>query len=40
MYKITEQPSPHRNLQNKSVAELTALINSEDKKVAVAIEKA
>jgi N-acetylmuramic acid 6-phosphate etherase len=40
MYKITEQPSPHRNLQNKTVAELTALINSEDKKVATAIEEA
>jgi N-acetylmuramic acid 6-phosphate etherase len=40
MIKITEQPSPHRDLQNKTVAEITALINSEDKKVAVAIEAA
>ena len=40
MLKVTEQPSPHRNLQNKSVAEITALINNEDKKVAVAIEAA
>ena len=38
MDKITEQPSPHRNLQLKSIAEITALINEEDKKVAGAIE--
>jgi N-acetylmuramic acid 6-phosphate etherase len=40
MLKITEQPSPHRNLEKKSVSEITALINGEDKKVAEAIESA
>src|SRR5690349_6800059 len=40
MDKITEQPSPHRHLEQKSVAEITALINEEDKKVAVAIQVA
>ena len=38
MEKITEQPSRHRDLQLKSVAEITALINEEDKKVAEAIQ--
>ena len=38
MDKITEQPSPHRNLELKSIAEITALINEEDKKVAGAIQ--
>ena len=37
MVKITEQPSVHRNLQLKSIAEITALINQEDKKVSEAI---
>lgn len=40
MEKITEQPSVHRNLQDKSIAEITALINQEDKKVAEAIHAA
>lgn len=37
--KVTEQPSPYRNLEKMSIAELTASINSEDKSVAVAIER-
>ncbi len=37
---VTEQPSPHRDLENRSVEELTALINKEDATVALAIEKA
>ncbi len=40
MTKITEQPSLYRHLEKMSVEELTAGINNEDKKVAVAIEKA
>lgn len=40
MTRITEQPSPHRHLESKSIEEITALINGEDKKVALAIEKA
>lgn len=40
MLKITEQPSPHRHLEKKSVSEITKLINGEDKKVAEAIELA
>ncbi len=39
MLKITEQPSIYRHLESKSIADLTALINNEDKKVALAIEK-
>jgi N-acetylmuramic acid 6-phosphate etherase len=39
MTRITEQPSPHRNLEQKSIAEITALINREDQSVAFAIEK-
>lgn len=39
MDRITEQQSKHRNLEQKSTAELVAAINSEDKKVAVEIEK-
>jgi len=39
MTKITEQPSVHRHLEKKSIEEITAAINSEDKTVAVAIEK-
>ncbi len=40
MTRITEQPSLYRHLENMSLAELTANINKEDKKVAIAIEKA
>ncbi|GEO04769.1 N-acetylmuramic acid 6-phosphate etherase [Adhaeribacter aerolatus] len=40
MQKITEEPSPHRDLEKKSVAEITTLINQEDKTVPLAIEKA
>ena len=40
MTRITEQPSRHDNLENKSVEELVALINNEDASVAVAIRKA
>ncbi len=39
MTKITEQPGKHRDLEKKSVRELTAAINAEDKTVADAIEK-
>lgn len=38
--KITEQPSLYNNLENKSVLELLTDINNEDKKVALAVEKA
>jgi len=38
--KITEQPSNHNHLEKKSVEEITALINQEDKTVPLAIEKA
>lgn len=40
MPRITEQPSLHRHLETKSIAELTALINQEDQKVALAIQEA
>lgn len=40
MTRITEQPSLYRHLEKMPVEELTAAINNEDKKVAVAIEKA
>ncbi|PVD54320.1 N-acetylmuramic acid 6-phosphate etherase [Terrimonas sp.] len=40
MTRITEQPSLYRHLEKMSVEELTANINNEDKKVAIAIEKA
>jgi N-acetylmuramic acid 6-phosphate etherase len=40
MLRITEQPSHHRHLEKKSIEELTAAINSEDKIVPQAIEKA
>lgn len=40
MTRITEQPSLYRHLEKMTIAELTANINNEDKKVAVAIEKA
>jgi N-acetylmuramic acid 6-phosphate etherase len=38
MDRITEQPPVHRNLEYKSIAEITALINQEDKKVAEAVQ--
>lgn len=40
MIRITEQPSLYRHLEKMTIAELTAHINNEDKKVALAIEKA
>ena len=40
MTRITEQPSPHRHLEKKSIEEITEAINNEDKVVAAAIEKA
>jgi N-acetylmuramic acid 6-phosphate etherase len=40
MTRITEQPSKYNQLENKSVEELTRLINQEDKTVPLAIEKA
>jgi N-acetylmuramic acid 6-phosphate etherase len=40
MTRITEQPSHYRHLEKKSIEELTAAINSEDKLVPLAIEKA
>lgn len=39
MTRITEQPSLYRHLEKMSVEELTANINKEDKKVALAIEQ-
>lgn len=39
MEKITEQPSLYRHLEKMKIEELTAHINHEDKKVALAIEK-
>ncbi|NHE59075.1 N-acetylmuramic acid 6-phosphate etherase [Cyclobacterium plantarum] len=39
MTRITEQDSLYRHLEKMSIAELTAHINNEDKKVALAIEK-
>ncbi len=38
--KITEQPSLYNDLENKSVGEILHDINNEDKKVALAVEKA
>lgn len=38
--KITEQPSLYNNLEKKSVGEILHDINNEDKKVALAVEKA
>jgi N-acetylmuramic acid 6-phosphate etherase len=40
MPRLTEQPSFHRHLETKSVEEITALINQEDQKVALAIQEA
>lgn len=39
MTKITEQAGKYRDLEKKSIQELTASINTEDKTVALAIEK-
>jgi len=39
MRRITEQASAHRHLEKKSIEEITASINKEDKIVAAAIEK-
>ena len=38
--RTTEQPSPYRHLEKMPVAELAMHINEEDKKVAIAVEKA
>jgi N-acetylmuramic acid 6-phosphate etherase len=38
--KISEQPSLYDNLENKQVSEILSEINAEDKKVALAVEKA
>ncbi len=38
--KTTEEPSGYRNLENMSVSEIISHINTEDKKVAVAVEHA
>src|SRR6478609_11890146 len=40
MIKITEQSSLYNDLEQKSVEELTAMINREDKRVPLAIEAA
>src|SRR5579872_5784786 len=40
MPTITEQPSPHRHLEKKTIEEITRLINQEDATVATAIQKA
>lgn len=40
MRKITEQPSRHRNLETKSIEEITRSINGEDATVAEAIREA
>lgn len=40
MIKITEQPSLYRHLESKSIKEITSYINTEDKKVASAIQDA
>lgn len=40
MTKITEQPSVHRHLETKGIAEITSLINQEDANVALAIKQA
>ena len=38
--KITEKPSLYDNLEKKSTCEILKDINNEDKKVAIAVEKA
>ncbi len=37
--KLTEQPSPHRHLEKRSIEDITSLINKEDATVAAAIQK-
>jgi N-acetylmuramic acid 6-phosphate etherase len=39
MQKVTESPSLYRHLENKSTMELLADINTEDQKVALAVQK-
>jgi len=39
MPTVTEQPSPHRHLEKRSIEDITALINQEDASVAAAIHK-
>lgn len=38
--RITESTSPHRHLENKTIEEITELINEEDKQVAMAVQTA
>jgi N-acetylmuramic acid 6-phosphate etherase len=38
--RVTEQPSPYRDLEKKSVGELVQIINQEDQLVAAAVQKA
>jgi N-acetylmuramic acid 6-phosphate etherase len=40
MPTVTEQPSPHRHLEKRSIEDITAAINEEDASVATAIHKA
>jgi len=40
MTKITEQPSKYRHLEKMTIQEITSYINKEDKKVALAVQKA
>ena len=40
MTRITEQPSPYRHLETRSIEEITAWINQEDRKVPEAIGQA
>src|ERR1700761_4626974 len=40
MQKTTEQPGRHRHLEQRSIEDITTLINEEDASVAVAIKKA
>ena len=40
MAKLTEQPSPHRNLEKRTIEDITGLINQEDASVAAAIKAA
>lgn len=40
MIKVTEQPSPYRNLEKQPIPELLRMMNREDQTVPLAIEKA
>lgn len=40
MIKVTEQASPHRNLEQRSIPELLRLMNQEDQTVPKAVDKA